>query len=182
MDEKELIIECLLNPEENFRKIVDDYKAQVMAAAMNILGNREDAEDASQETFIQVFRNLEHFDFQKSFKNWLFTILYRRCLDHLKKRRRFQNAFNRAKFEFPCEIPTPAANPGRGKKLFQEQLSQLSAKERAALTLWANEDFTAYEISGVLGCSASTVRVYLFNARKKIRSILEKNHATLENY
>jgi RNA polymerase sigma-70 factor (ECF subfamily) len=69
MGEKDLITACLEDPKENFRKIVDVYKAQVMAAAMNILGNREDAEDASQETFIQVFRNLERFDFKKSFKS-----------------------------------------------------------------------------------------------------------------
>jgi DNA-directed RNA polymerase specialized sigma24 family protein len=100
----------------------------------------------------------------------------------LKKKRRFRSAFSRAKFEFPGEVPAPAVNPGRKKRLFQELLNRLNEKERAALTLWVNEGFTSFEIAGVLGCSASTARVHLYNSRKKLRSILEKNHATLGNY
>lgn len=99
MEENGPIAACLQGDREAFRQIVDIYKAQVMALAMNILGNRQDAEDACQETFIQVYRNLGRFNPQKSLKNWIFTILYRRCLDQLKKKRRFQRAFNKAKFE-----------------------------------------------------------------------------------
>jgi len=179
--ENELIAACLRGEWEEFRKIVDIYKAQVMALAMNVLGNREDAEDACQDTFIQSYRNLGRFDSQKSFKNWIFTILYRRCLDQLKKRRRFERAFHKAKHELPCEIRAEMSNPGRRKALSREMLNRLSPKERIVVTLWANEGFTAAEISEVLHCSASTARVYLFNARKKIKSLLEKNHDAFKN-
>ena len=179
MGENGLIAACLQGDREAFRQIVDIYKAQVMALAMNILGNRQDAEDVCQETFIQVYRNLGRFNPQKSLKNWIFTILYRRCLDQLKKKRRFQRAFNKAKFEWPHGIPAGISNPGGNKRLSKEILKRLNPKERIVVSLWANEGFTAAEISGVLQCSPSTARVYLFNARKKIKSVLEKNHAAL---
>src|SRR4030042_6657485 len=88
MDEQELIAGGLRGSMEDFRMIVDRYSAPAMALAMNILGNRADAEDACQELFIQVYRHLKSYDKDRSFKNWVYTILYRRCLDLLKRRRR----------------------------------------------------------------------------------------------
>jgi len=180
MSESEIIAACLRGAEEDFKFLVDLYHGSLLAAAVNILGNREDAEDVCQETFVQVYRNLSRFDQARSFKNWIFTILYRRSLDLLKKKRRFRSAFARAKYEvFPtgAVIPgNPCGKPGLSRKF----LEHLSPKERTALTLWANEGFTAAEISEVLRCSASTARVFLYNARKKIKALLEKSHAAFE--
>jgi len=78
------------------------------------------------------------------------------------------------------DLATPA-NPGLSRSLPSVLLEQLKAKERTALSLWANEGYTAREISEVLRCSASTARVYLFQARKKIKKILEQGHVSLQN-
>jgi len=180
MEDNDWITACLRGTGEEFKKIVDKYKACVMAVAMNILGNREDAEDACQETFIQVFRNLGHFDARLSFRNWLYAILFHRCLDVIKKKRRFRSLTSKVKSESSGGFATPAYNPEEKRQLSQHILKQLSPKERTALCLWANEGFTAVEISEVLRCSASTARVYLFNARSKIRKFLEKSHGTLD--
>ncbi len=72
------------------------------------------------------------------------------------------------------------------ESVFQEErfarlLDRLSPRERLAAALWANEGLTAAEIAGVLGCSASTARVYLFNARRKIKALLEESHEALGN-
>jgi RNA polymerase sigma-70 factor (ECF subfamily) len=184
MEDKELIQACREGNWEQFKGIVDKYGAQTMALAMNILGNREDAQDASQETFIQVFRNLSLFDVERNFKPWLFTILFRRCLDRMKKRRRFAEAFSRMKNEHLVEqnpvTATELANPSpKNQSLSRNWLECLNPKERTALCLWANEDYTAVEISRVLRCSASTARVYLFNARRKIKSLTEKMNVRL---
>jgi RNA polymerase sigma-70 factor (ECF subfamily) len=180
MNESEIIATCLHGTEEDFKSIVDLYQGSLLAAALNILGNREDAEDVCQETFVQVYRNLSRFDPERSFKNWIFTILYRRSLDLLKKKRRFWSAFARAKNEVSPKGAVIPGNPGGKSGLSRKFLEQLSPRERTALTLWANEGFTAAEISEVLHCSASTARVFLYNARKKIKTLLEKNHAAFE--
>jgi RNA polymerase sigma-70 factor (ECF subfamily) len=180
MEDNELVAACLEGRGEEFRKIVDIYKGPVMAAAMNVLGNREDAEDVCQQTFVAIFRNLGNFDQKKSFKSWMFAILYRRCLDAIRKRKRFERAFERIKREVEIHQTLVAANPGRDGQISKRILEQLNPKERTAVTLWANEGFTSAEISDVLRCSASTARVYLYNARKKIKSIMEKKHAACE--
>ncbi len=177
-DEAAVIAACLGGAGEEYKAVVERYKGPLMAAAVNILGNREDAEDVCQETFIKAFRNLTAYDPGRSFKNWIFSILYHGCLDVIKKKRRFRAAEARLK----AEIPRPAAGrvaadpapPGIGEKI----LAHLSPKERTAVVLWASEGFTSAEIAGILGCSASTARVTLFNARKKLKSFLEKSHGS----
>jgi len=181
MDEQALIAGCLQGRTEDFRMIVERYSAPAMALALNVLGNYSDAEDACQELFIQVYRNLKSYDMNKSFKNWVYTILYRRCLDHLRRRRRSAELVKKMGRE--TELAT-AANPGstgNPRRLPSGVLEALRAKERTALCLWANEGYSAQEISEVLRCSASTARVYLFQARKKIKKLLEQGHVSLQN-
>ena len=76
MDDNLLGRGCLQGKREEFKKIVEGYGGKIVALALNMLGNREDAEDACQEAFIRAFRNLEKFDSQRSFRNWLYTIVY----------------------------------------------------------------------------------------------------------
>ncbi len=176
MDEMELIAGFLRGNGEDFRRIVELHGAALMALAMNILGNRDDAEDACQDAFVQVYRNLEAFDMSKSLKTWLFTILYRRCLDYLRRRRRSFELLRKMEREtsrFEPANPGPAARPGNLPALV---LRRLNPRERTALCLWADEGYTGREIAEVLGCSASTARVHLFQARKKIRQLLEQSH------
>lgn len=181
MDDNEIVTGCLRGKTEEFQKIVDRYSAPAMALAMNILGNRADAEDVCQETFIQIYRNLEKFDMKRSFKTWLYTILYRRALDLHKKRRRSIELLKKVGRESPELLVSESPSPPREKELPSWLIEHLSPKERTAVCLWANDGYTAQEISEVLHCSSSTARVYLFHARKKIKAYLEQNHVSLQN-
>jgi RNA polymerase sigma-70 factor (ECF subfamily) len=160
---------------------VESYKGPLTALAVNVLGNRQDAEDACQEAFIQAYRRLDRFDPSLSLKTWLFTILYRRCLDVLRRRRRFRSFFQRAAAEAPSGGQERGPEDQRIGEISKTLLDALSAKERLALTLWANEGLNSPEIAGVLGCTPSTARVYLFTGRRKIKTLLEKSHAAPGN-
>ncbi len=181
MEETDLIRACLRGDAEEFKGIVEKYGGAAMALAANILGNREDAQDVCQEAFIQAFRTLDRFNLGSRFKPWLFTILYRKCLDELRKKRRSREAFVRMWNEADAK-----SNPGADvdpsperSSLSQKILDLLSPKERTAVCLWADEGYTAVEISQVLRCSASTARVHLFKARKKIKAVMEKKNVQL---
>ncbi|MHB8056237.1 MAG: TonB family protein [Candidatus Aminicenantales bacterium] len=133
MNEPELIAACLAGRGEEFRGIVDAYKSQIMALAVNILGNREDAEDACQETLVQVFRHLADYDSGRSFRTWIFMILHRRCLDMLRKKKRFRLFFEKAARDSAPEAVNSPAGPASGGIAGQEMLCALHPKERAAL-------------------------------------------------
>jgi len=181
MDEREIVAGCLGGAAGADRAMVEAFGPLILAVALNVLGNREDAEDVFQETFIQVFRNLDRYDPERSFKTWLLTIVYRRSLDMIRKKRRFAEFAARARSEPAAAAHNPGPGPGDPRPLPSRLLTGLSPKERTALCLWANEGCSARDISDVLGCSASTARVTLFNARRKIKALLENNHGLLQN-
>lgn len=179
MTDEQLLRRCLKGDVEEYHEIVEKYRSKALAIAMNILGNRQDAEDASQDAFIQVYINLDKYDFQKSFPNWFYSILYKRCLDRLRKRKRFSSFFQRIQLDPSQSFHSPPANPGYSLFEKQEMLKSLNPKERLSLFLWANDGYTSEEIGEVLKCSASTARVFLYKARKKIKSFLEKENVAV---
>jgi RNA polymerase sigma-70 factor (ECF subfamily) len=181
VDEKEIIEGCLRGNSASSRAMVETYGTLVMSVALNVVGNRQDAEDVCQETFLQVFRHLARYDPSRSFKTWLLTIVYRRSLDMIRKKRRFSEFSARARFEPAVAGRGGNPNPAGPEPLPSALLGRLSPRERTALCLWANEGYTARDISEVLRCSASTARVYLFNARRKIKTLLENDHGLLQN-
>jgi RNA polymerase sigma-70 factor (ECF subfamily) len=180
--EERILVERGLAAEAGeFRKIVDAYGPPLLALAINILGNREDAEDACQDTFLRAFLHRESFDAERSLKTWLMTILYRRCLDQLRKKRRFKLFAARAAGETPAPVHKAPASPDPSPRALPARLLELlTPRERSALSLWANEGYTAEEIARIIACSASTVRVYLFNARKKIKAFLENDDVAMQ--
>lgn len=182
MDDNFLVRGCLQGEREEFQKIMEKYGGKVMAMAVNILGNREDAEDACQEAFIQAYLNLSRFNSRLSFSNWLYTILYNRCLDQLRKRRRFYSFFKKAKREHVHLSLSQTSNPSPAQLLPANALQKLSPKEKISLFLWANEGYTSDEIASVIKCSPSTARVYLFKARKKIKALLEKENVEMQKH
>lgn len=181
MNDKQLIKGCLQGEEEEFRKIVDKYRGRIVAMAINMLGNREDAEDACQEAFIKAYCHLDRFDFKKNFQNWLYGILYYHCLDQLRKRRRFYKFLTRMKMESFRSPSKHVSNQPKPEVFSENILNELSPKERANLFLWANEGYTCEEIASVLRCSSSTARVHLYKARRKIKAILERDNVSMQN-
>jgi len=177
MDENQRLRRCLEGETEEYRFIMEKYQAKMMAVAWNVLGNREDAEEACQDAFAQAFIHLDRFDFQRRFKDWVYTILMNRCRDQLRKKRRLYQFMLLRRTEL-------VEGPGRydptslsSKKLPADLLQNLNPKERIALVLWANEGYSGEEVGNVLKCTASTARVHLFKARRKIKALLEHQNA-----
>ncbi len=167
---------CAEDPAAGFSALFDEFGPRVMGLAVNVLGNRQDAEDVCQDVFLQVHRKLADYDPARSLSTWVLTIAYRRCLDAAKKRRRFLRFIDRAKPAVREEALRSPDDPGAGGPLPSALLEGLSPRERTALCLWANEGYDSAAIAAVLGCAASTSRVYLFNARRKLKARLEKSH------
>ena len=165
---------------EEFYLLFNEYKSKVMSLAMNLLGNREDAEDVCQDAFLRVYKNLNKFNSNRTFKDWLYTILYNCCRDQLRKRSRFFRFFNRFKIDAYQMPREKNKSPSLNRVIDENILKGLKPKERITLYLWAAEGYTSEEISGVLKCSPSTARVHLYKARKKIKAQLEKRNALLQ--
>lgn len=164
---------CRAGNREAFEILVNRYESHVKALAWNIVGNPDEALEISQEAFLQAFKNLHLFDISKNFKNWLLGITVKRSLDKLRKRKSFWNFFNRYVLEAP--LTKEEIRPIEESPIFHPLLKRLNERERIALSLQINENYTAGEIGKILACSENSVRVLLFKARKKLKKALLAN-------
>ncbi len=176
MDEKEAISRSLAGDREVFELIVNRYQSQILHLTWRILGDQDEAKDATQEAFIRSFFRLKSFDRKRSFKTWLFSIAYNRCMDKLREKKSRSRVFERASKEqlFIHHQENPEKKVDESEQ-YLSLLNKLNGKERTAFSLKVIEGYSAREISEVLGCKESTARVYIFNAKRKLKKILEKN-------
>jgi len=174
MTDNELVTSCLQGRLDSYRELMARYSRYAMTVAWNVLLNREDAEDACQEAFLKAFRNLGSFDSRRSFKNWFYALLTNLCLDGIRKKKRSRELAVRYAREVPVEMhmsPDPSSAPAA----FQfEWLRSLTPKERLALYLWSQEEYSGAEIAAVLGCSQNTAHVHLFRARQKLKTAMKE--------
>jgi RNA polymerase sigma factor (sigma-70 family) len=175
MEDAELIARCRNGDTGAFEFLVNKYQSSLLSMTWSLLGDKEDARDVSQQAFLAAFSNLDTFDHSRSFKNWLFAIAWKDCLD-LKRREKTRRLFlERLKDDpAPAGNPGPAAVPLEESEVFSPFLGKLSLKERLSLTLKMNEGYSAAEIADVLGCAENSARVYAFNAVRKLRKLWNK--------
>lgn len=169
MDENDWIGKVLQGDVAAFENVVGKYQAPLVAFLWNLLGSGDDARDVAQDSFIQAYVNLGQFDRSRSFKSWLFAIAYNRGIDLLRKRRSFRLFWRRqaASGDAPA-----AAGAIEDSTFWRPALLRITPQERAVLALKYNEDYGTKEIADACGCSESTVRVHLLNARRKLKKEL----------
>jgi RNA polymerase sigma-70 factor (ECF subfamily) len=180
MEDKMIIIECLKGNSMEFAKLVTRYQHHVLALARNILGDADEARDVVQETFFQVFKNLKAFDINRNFKSWLLGVAVKRSIDKIRRRKLFFKFFKHQVENFSLENK-PIFRTIEESPLFNPLLNVLNSKERSALSLKLNENYSAREIAEILKCSENTVRVYLYKARQKLKKELQQKEKILKN-
>ena len=179
MNETELVRDFLGGNPASGRELVERYADFAMAVAMNVLMNREDAEDACQEAFFKAFQHLASFDQGRSFKPWFSALVYHQCFDQQRKKKNFRAFLSRFGKERPEEAATPPSDGAEAFPVESSFLRRLKPKERVALFLWAQEECSGEEIAAVLGCSRKTAYVHLYRARSRLKTIMkEERHGT----
>jgi len=172
MEENDWIEKVRRGDPAAYEHLVGKYQSRLVAFLWNLLGSGDDARDAAQDAFVQAYVRLGQFDRTRGFQNWLFAIAYNRGIDMLRRRRRFRIFLQSQAVRGE---PAAAAASGRIEEspIWHSALRRVTPQERSVLALKYNEGWGAAEIASALGCSESTVRVHLLNARKKLRKELQ---------
>lgn len=138
-----------------------------------MLRNRQEAEDAVQEVFINAYKNMSRMEEIKSVSSWLYKISYNHCLNIIRRKKFF--FFVPLKENFIIEAPYYDQDIEINE--FSEQLtiaiSKLSAEARSVLILRAIEDKSYEEIAVIFDKKPDTVRKQYERARKKVEAYLE---------
>jgi len=175
MDDTKVISRCLSGEKEAFEVIVKKYQANILFLSWSILGDEEEAKDVTQEAFIQSYLNLNRYDRNRSFKNWLYSIAYKRCLDRKRKEKSLKGFLRR--FNKELDLNDEVEKRERrleDSEIFNSLLKRLNKNERAAICLKINEGYSAREISEILDCAESTAWVHIFHAKRKLKELLEE--------
>ena len=88
MNQQELIVQLQQGDGQAFKKLVDEWQNMVYNTALGIVQNADDADDITQDVFIQVYQSVSSFKGESKFSTWLYRIVITKSLDHLKKKKR----------------------------------------------------------------------------------------------
>jgi RNA polymerase sigma-70 factor (ECF subfamily) len=166
-----------------FGELVERYQSLVVGFCYRLLGNREDAEDIAQETFMRAFGAIRRFQPRAKFSTWLLTIAKNLSLNLLRdERRRGRDVHIATVFEEEIQAVelVPSDNPGPDEALRQNEraervrraLFELSDVHRTIIVLRDFEGMTYEEIARVMRCRKGTVKSRLSRARNHLKEVL----------
>ncbi|HZP80446.1 MAG TPA: RNA polymerase sigma factor [Chthonomonadaceae bacterium] len=167
--EKRLVARFQAGEAEALSVLFELHVERVFAYARHLLGNREDAEEVTQEAFLRAFERAASFRGECPFRGWLFGIARNLCFDRLRQPRLLLLEPDEA------ERNTDA---GRGaaqmetQALVRRALAELPEEYRLVLTLCDVEEWEAREVAAALEKSLPALKSLLYRARRALRARL----------
>ena len=168
-----------------FESLVNRYESKVYRLSIRMLRNPEDAEDALQETFLQVYRGLKGFEGRSTFSTWLFRLATNVCLMKIRHRETEPGKLlpledylpRHESGEHPQILdwtgrPEEALLSKESREKMLEALEKLPADYRAVFILRDMEGFSNAETGDTLGLSVAAVKSRLHRARLTLRGLL----------
>jgi len=171
--DEELVQRCRAGDAGAFRVLVARYERPLYNAAYRVLGNAEDASDATQVAFMEVAEHLDGYDPERKFFSWIYRITLNAALNVARHNRREaprggENAMGRVE---PVTPESSFAASEMSARL-QHDLMRLSVDHRAVLTLRHFSGCSYREIGRILSLEERVVKSRLFEARQRLRELL----------
>jgi len=175
-----LLEQCRQGHLEAFGELVERYRVRIYNLAYRMLHSREEAEDVTQETFLNVYRSLGNFRGER-LAPWIYKIASNLCLDHLRRRRPSVSLDERSGedddtareiADRTCVPEDEALAAALGEDI-QRAIDSLPPKYRSVVVLRHIEDLPYEDIAEVLGVPLGTVKTRLFRAREMLRVRLD---------
>jgi RNA polymerase sigma-70 factor (ECF subfamily) len=175
---RELIDRCLARDQAAMLDLVERFRGQVFGLCFRMLGQRQDAEDAAQETFHRVLKNLSRWDRQRDFEPWLLAIAGNRCRTALASRMKRPPVH-----AILDPLPDDAPDLQAARNLAEEvelALRQVRQEYARAFLLFHKQELSYAAIGEVLGVPLGTVKTWVHRARRELIEILAKRGVVQE--
>jgi RNA polymerase sigma-70 factor (ECF subfamily) len=168
------------NPASDMAGLAELYELhhrRVYCICLRMLGNPSDAEDLTQEVFLQLHRKLASFRGESQFTTWLHRLTVNQVLMHFRKRS-VRSELTTDDGEMPDSVDpdtiNPEAMPIVDRIGLENAIAQLPTGYRTVFVLHDVEGYEHEEIAKILGCSAGTSKSQLHKARMKLRRLLQQ--------
>jgi RNA polymerase sigma-70 factor, ECF subfamily len=166
MDDAAAIKTCQQGDREAFRHLVERYQRRALSHALAILLNRDDAEDAVQEAFIDAFKAIGTFDTSRTFYQWFYVLLRNRCYKLTSKRRPTES------LDEALLLTSPRGMADETRIALEKALHSLTREEREIVSLKYFSGLSYDELATHLQIPRGTVMSRLFYARRKLQGEL----------
>ncbi len=177
---RETIEEAASGNKDAFARVYQAASGFVFTLAYRIAGNKEEAEEITQDVFLKIHRHLGDFQFRSSFKTWLYRIAVNTALNAHKRLRK--ERMRRVDVEDIENTPAPVGHDASGTQdLVRGLLEKLNPVQRACITLREIEGLSYEEMARALRVNINTVRSRLKRARVALIALGRKNHELREN-
>ena len=169
MQESTIIARCQEGDIGAFEWIYERYGQVLLHTANRMLGQKQDAEDAVQTTFIKLYRGIGKFRHDAKFSTYLFRILMNVCYDMIKKSAKMKTQ--------DIETVEPSISQSTPLKMeLEEAMTRLPAQQKACFVLFAVEGIPQLEIGEMLGLSLGGVKSNIHHAKNKLKQMLSMSY------
>jgi len=160
-----------------FEEIYQRHHRRVYSICLRMLQNTYEAEDLTQDVFIQLYRKVGSFRGDSAFTTWLHRMTVNQVLMHFRKRNvKYEKTTEEG--ETPDQVVAGTADPDRmpivDKIALENAIDQLPMGYKNVFVLHDVEGFEHEEVARILGCSVGTSKSQLHKARLKLRKLLKK--------
>jgi len=168
-----------------FESLVDKYKQPVMNVVYRTLPDATEAEDLAQHVFLQVFKSAHRYEVTAKFSTWLFTIARNLCLNEIRRRSRHpadsldetfaddEDQPIRQPTDVKTFSPPDAALHGELEDKIESALAELPEKQRTAILMCREDEFSYEQIAEVLGCTVSATKSLIHRGRETLKQKLK---------
>ena len=176
-DDVQLIQDILSGDHAAFSVLVEKHQKSVHALVWRKIGDFHDAEEITQDTFLQVYKKLPTLKNPHQFTGWLYVIANRYCIDWMRKRKITMQSLEdtsmeeieNASYTHYVSAQRQAETSERRSEVVKKLLAKLPESERTVMTLFYLGEMTAKEISKFLGVSVNTIHTRLHRARRRLQ-------------
>lgn len=164
----EILLDRIINGEADlYNQIIEKYKSYAFTLALNILNNREDAEEAAQDSFIKAYQHLKNFNRQSKFSTWLYRIVFNTSVSYKRKQKAKKETLETVKYTY-YESYSSEVEIKDQQKFIHQALQKLLELDRTVITLFYLKEFSLEEIAEIINLNVNTVKVRLHRARKRL--------------
>jgi RNA polymerase sigma-70 factor (ECF subfamily) len=173
-DGDELLARIAANDEEAFRELVDRHIDRAYGLALRILGNRADADDVVQDSFLKVWTHRGRWECGRAkFSTWLYRVVTNRCID-LRRQPRGEDVESVAEPVDQQPDAVTAMQRHEVNDMLEEAMRRLPEQQRVAVILSYHEDMSNLEIAEVMETTVAAVESLLKRGRQQLRKLLRR--------
>jgi RNA polymerase sigma-70 factor, ECF subfamily len=171
--DENLVLQARRGDRDAFAELIDRHRGRVYSVLLRSVGDRDMAEDLTQETFVRAYERLDSFSPSGSrFQSWLLTIATRIAIDSYRRRRpteSLEKLSEESGFDPPSTARTEAgAESAEVAATVGRYLQRLPERQRMAVTLKHIEGLPFSEIAQIMGCTVNSAKVHAHRGRLQL--------------